>query len=434
MSCTKSSISKDERILQYTRYMEFAKTKGRSSSEPSAEQQVTVCSKELIASTPSWKSTRSRWADCEDEETDSEPDFKALSSEGVHHLKGESSGCACASEGGSDVRKRKDPERFWSTSTTISSSQSVTNDSASESGERIAHVNILPPYRQIAMEDELHFQQVEMQQLEQQRLHLEQQLQELEKKPQRLFQQELEQEDLMNKRQVRLSQLLQTEVPSTSSLKSLRQKDHTQQQDHTRQPIFVPPGIWNVPRTICAFGYMHRFHPKAALNGLAPDLRSFTKLQSKGRLSIISENQVRYDGIHRYMVQFTAGELSNADGVGLIFSDELPCPKNIQRIISVFVNRTGRICIRAHADVERCDMSVKSLELGDWLEVVSNLHNRTITFSVWPRTGGPCSTATINFGCTFDLIRLTSSYIPRNPCGYLAAVVKHVGVTVTLGS
>lgn len=30
--------------------------------------------------------------------------------------------------------------------------------------------------------------------------------------------------------------------------------------------------------------------------------------------------------------------------VGFILSSDLPCTKNIQKIVSVFANRTGRIC------------------------------------------------------------------------------------------
>lgn len=182
------------------------------------------------------------------------------------------------------------------------------------------------------------------------------------------------------------------------------------------------------------FGNLHRFHPKASLTGLSLDFRTFTKRQSKGRLSIISENQIRYSGVHRYTLQFTAGELSNADGVGFIFSTDLPCPQNIQKIVSVFANRTGRICIRAHSEVERIDASVKSLEIGDWMEVMTNLDNRTVSFSVWPADGGHVSSATVDFGPTLELVRRSVPNIPRNPCGYLAAVVKHVGVSVTLAS
>lgn len=182
-------------------------------------------------------------------------------------------------------------------------------------------------------------------------------------------------------------------------------------------------------------GSLHQFHPKCASTGyLSDDRRTFTKRTSAGRLSIISESEVHYSGVLRYAVQFTAGELSNADGVGFIFSTNLPCTKNIQKIVSIFVNRTGRICLRAHSDVERCDISIKPLELGDWLEVVCNLENRTMTFTVWPSEGGRTSTATVNFGRTIDSIRTQSPNMTKANCGYFAAVVKHVGVSLTVAS
>jgi hypothetical protein len=404
-------MSKDERILKYTRYLEFAKSRAGSSSLDSPKKhQMIACSARSVDASASWKSTRSRWADCEDEDSDSESASKGASSGGemsrsLETVKIE----ACASDEVSDVHEHEDFQRFCSTSTTASES---------ESGERTDKSGALPPYRQIELEDEFHFQQIEIRQqqslLDQQLRNLRHQQQELENQSKELLLQEREHEMLMRKQHVRLS-------------------EHVSYQE-TQKTRSLPPGNWNFLPTVHPFGCLHRFHPKAALTGLAADFRSFTKLQGKGRLSILSENEVRYNGIHRYMVRFTSGELSNADGVGIIFSNELPCPKNIQRITSVFVNRTGRICIRANADVERCDICVKSLELGDWLEVISNFDDQIITFSVWPRSGGPCSTATINFGYTFDLMRLTSTSIPRKPCGYLAAVVKHPGVTVILGS
>ncbi|CAK9098237.1 Uncharacterized protein SCF082_LOCUS46053, partial [Durusdinium trenchii] len=119
-----------------------------------------------------------------------------------------------------------------------------------------------------------------------------------------------------------------------------------------------------------AFGCAHRFHQKNSSMGvLSPDARSFTKRYNKGRLSIISENKVHFKGTVRYAVQFTEGELCSADGVGFILSSDLPCTRNIQKIISIFVNRTGRICVRVHDEVDRCPQRVKCLEIGDWLEV-----------------------------------------------------------------
>lgn len=37
-------------------------------------------------------------------------------------------------------------------------------------------------------------------------------------------------------------------------------------------------------------------------------------------------------------------QVTRTSKVGFILSSDLPCTKNIQKIISVFANRTGRIC------------------------------------------------------------------------------------------
>lgn len=182
-----------------------------------------------------------------------------------------------------------------------------------------------------------------------------------------------------------------------------------------------------------SFGYLHRFHRKAATTGFSHDLRGFTK-QSKGRLSLLSENKIRYTGVHHYSVQFTAGELSSADGIGFIFSSEIPCSRNIKHTVSIFAHRTGRICIRSFNEVKRCNVSVKQIEIGDWVEVVSNLDARTITFSIWSSDGGLPSTATVNYGHKLDRLRLFSPGLPRNPSGYLAVAVKNIGVSVSLAS
>eukprot|EP00434_Breviolum_minutum_P010457 symbB.v1.2.009222.t1/scaffold582.1/size184522/8 len=188
------------------------------------------------------------------------------------------------------------------------------------------------------------------------------------------------------------------------------------------------------------FSFHHRFHPETAKMGLvSPDQRTFTKEQYMGRLSVITEDRVHREGsVNRYAVQFCSGELSNADGVGFIFSNKLPCPKNIQKIVSIFANKTGRICMRAHAEVLRSETSaVKPLELGDWIELEMDLQNRLATFTVWPVDGSMPSSATLNFGNTFQSIRSLVPSIPdTQDCvsGYMAVVVKHTDVTVTIGS
>jgi len=183
------------------------------------------------------------------------------------------------------------------------------------------------------------------------------------------------------------------------------------------------------------FGRAHRFHQKNSSMGvLSSDARSFTKKYNKGRLSIICENKVHFQGTVRYAVQFTEGELCSADGVGFILSSDLPCTRNIQKIVSIFVNRTGRICIRVHDEVERCPQRVKCLEIGDWLEVDADLVKQTVSFTVWPEDDSDPSFATVSFKETFRQARGRVGGLPRQPCGFLAVVIKHLGVSVNFGS
>lgn len=195
-----------------------------------------------------------------------------------------------------------------------------------------------------------------------------------------------------------------------------------------------PAGLVS-PRPGPPFGMRHRFHGETARMGtLSEDRRAFTKQEFKGRLSVVTESEVHSHGVLQYAVQFTRGELSNADGVGFIFSPTLPCPKNIQRIVSIFANRTGRICVRAHAEVVRSDVSVKRLEIGDWLSVTIDLDKQIAEFVVWPVHGGTPSSARFAFGEAMDTLRFRIPGLPRVSCGFIACVVKHLGVAVTLGS
>ncbi|CAE7795617.1 unnamed protein product [Symbiodinium sp. CCMP2592] len=76
------------------------------------------------------------------------------------------------------------------------------------------------------------------------------------------------------------------------------------------------------------FGRQHRFHKKSTSMGeLDADGRTFTHGNNKGRLSIICERRIHFQGIERYAVQFVDGELCSADGVGYVISCDLPCTK-----------------------------------------------------------------------------------------------------------
>merc|ERR1712187_943078 len=78
--------------------------------------------------------------------------------------------------------------------------------------------------------------------------------------------------------------------------------------------------------------------------------------------------------------------MSPADGVGLVFSHTLPCPKNIQKIVSIFVNAAGRIAFRFYEEMIKVPEKVawlKQLELGDWVELAIDLEARKVHFYVW---------------------------------------------------
>lgn len=183
------------------------------------------------------------------------------------------------------------------------------------------------------------------------------------------------------------------------------------------------------------FGTEHQFHNETARMGkLSTDCRHFTKEEYEGRLSVITEAEVHSQGEMRYALQFTHGVLSSADGVGFIFSPKLPCPKNIQRIVSIFVNRTGRICVRAHSEVIKSGIAVKQFEIGDWVEVTMNLDDQTADFKVWPAKGGLASCASLSYGQALASLRMEIPILPKASSGYFACVVKHQGVGISLGS
>jgi len=189
------------------------------------------------------------------------------------------------------------------------------------------------------------------------------------------------------------------------------------------------------------FGNEHRFHSEVSTMGSVRDnFRSFTKVGFEGRLSVVSESQVKTGGFHRFCVQFSAGELSKADGVGFIFSSKLPCKKNIQRICSIFVNQRGRICMRIFQDIIRASAHVKPLKLGDWVEMSMDLDKHVAYFTIWPANRqtqlSRSSHAEFAFGS-----KISDSYTEAGnsqqldlSTGHLACVVKNEGVTVTLGS
>jgi len=193
------------------------------------------------------------------------------------------------------------------------------------------------------------------------------------------------------------------------------------------------------------FGMLHSFHKETRGFGtVSPDFRIFTKGQDyEGRLSVLSGSSVQKGGVHRYLMQFTAGELSKADGVGFVFSSRLPCAKNIQKIVSVFVNTQGQICMRVFGNVIKAKAHVRPLRVGDWIEMAVDLEKHVATFNVWspdpnawglPLPGRPDSTAEFRYGKRLAQANEDSSKPVKLNAGHFACVVQNVGVTVTMGS
>lgn len=190
-------------------------------------------------------------------------------------------------------------------------------------------------------------------------------------------------------------------------------------------------------------GMLHNFHKEShGFGTLSSDLRQFTKGQDyEGRLSVVSESQVHRDGIQRYMVQFTAGQLSKADGIGFVFASRLPCAKNIQKIVSIFANQRGQICMRVFGDIVRASAHVRPFKIGDWIEMAVDLENFVAYFNIWPSNpmgwpmpGRPESHAEFHYGKKLTKASQQAPKPVKPNVGHFACVIQNVGVTVAWGS
>jgi hypothetical protein len=186
------------------------------------------------------------------------------------------------------------------------------------------------------------------------------------------------------------------------------------------------------------FGMEHSFHSEVTSFGqCSPDLRCFTKGGDfEGRLSVLSGSQVQHGGVQRYLMQFSAGQLSKADGVGFVFASRVPCAKNIQKIVSVFVNQRGRICMRVFGDILRAKKHLRTLRIGDWVEMIIDLERGVATFKVWANdfASEPDSIAEFHYGQRLSQANQASAKPVKLNVGHFACVVQNVGVTMTMGS
>merc|ERR1712187_786611 len=111
--------------------------------------------------------------------------------------------------------------------------------------------------------------------------------------------------------------------------------------------------------------------------------------------------------------------MSSADGVGFHFSSCLPSTQNIQCITSIFLTKSGHVCLRARKEILKLRHKVKRLEVGDKIEMKIDLKISTIEFIVWPTIGGHSSRCKVDFGAEFLAFSAHPSEALKFRGGYL---------------
>ena len=128
-----------------------------------------------------------------------------------------------------------------------------------------------------------------------------------------------------------------------------------------------------------------RWHDESATMGSITDGgKAFTKKEFDGRLSMLTESSLHKSGVYRYVVFVEEGPMSVADGFGFVFSNALPCKKNIQKIDSIFINKKGKICARIHNEMEMLNTnSIGTIDVGSIIEMVVDLDRLETGFSLY---------------------------------------------------
>jgi hypothetical protein len=204
--------------------------------------------------------------------------------------------------------------------------------------------------------------------------------------------------------------------------------------------IYVPPQSPTAP-----VGEYKWQEESVSMGVLSPEGKSFTKTEFGGRLSLVTESEVRRDGVHRYMVQVESGPVSVADGFGFVFSDSLPCKKNIQKIDSIFISKRGKICSRVHSEMEILNGSgnnqLGSIDVGAIVELVIDLDALSASFGIYqpPRGLDPATMSILvrNEHSLSNWLVGRSASIPIDSlvkkaghAGYFCAVLKNTETTV----
>jgi len=178
-----------------------------------------------------------------------------------------------------------------------------------------------------------------------------------------------------------------------------------------------------------------RWHNSAkAMGTISEDGHVFTKVETRGKRSILNNRgtpvelspicmvfdaSLRRGGFHQFHYQILDGELGAADGAGFVFDKQVR-RNNIQRIRSVFLNQRGRICIRNNGQVTKLGGQLPPLSVGMCLELLIDLDNQWLRFSVYNGGGRLEGTGEVSLEGRFGLEDAATS---TSRSGFFCAVV-----------
>ncbi len=100
-------------------------------------------------------------------------------------------------------------------------------------------------------------------------------------------------------------------------------------------------------------------------------------------LCMIYEKYLRGpSGIYPYRYEIVEGAVGLADGVGFVFDTQKVQRKNIQEMVSIFLNRHGNIVHRDGVSLHKLRTSLPQLCVGMVIELTADLVNGRIYFRV----------------------------------------------------
>ncbi len=205
------------------------------------------------------------------------------------------------------------------------------------------------------------------------------------------------------------------------------------------QPVssFVASGPIDSKPSIVPVGDF-RWHEESATMGvLSENSKAFTKEEFDGRLSMVTESSLHKSGVYRYVVYVEEGPMSVADGFGFVFSNALPCKKNIQKIDSIFINKKGKICARIHNEMEMLNTnSIGTIDVGSIIEIIVDLDKLEAGFSLYspPRGIDPTTLSILvrdegtfsNWMVGTATISIESTVKKTGKVGHFCAVLKNI--------